>query len=555
MSNISTYVIEGQQTIQNTSLSKTMTIGSETINANGTVINPKFLSAMVTNSVNPTNLNLVNAMSVASATSSPAYTINVQSAPAGVGALWGIDYETTTSEDLQFTTSSATAGVNFNTVGGTTSSRIKNGTIASTSSANVTTITPSQVEITDTGNVLKKSTFGIIQWLMRNGATAFTQYDPTEINITNGNDTARFASTTIGTSNSTSGYVSSMGVGVMLNTLSNIGTRITNAGINLGWNTSTSTSAITMTTTNVTNGVLTKTWTDILTAGGGVDTLTQVLTAGNTAPDLSAILTSASTTIRNTLSNTGLTIGDTALPQKFSRFAINTWDLKQDNSIYLQVIPSSWDMYSGNDSGRMTAGGTSFYNGTTTRSSALSLNNMYVALAGVGTNINNTTIDLGYNTSTFAKALSISSTNIVRTSPSTTKTWDSLLTIGTLLQSTMTSASVTTTRLCQASLNSGAVLPAGTYTVSYMVVFPSATTTYTTGFATPTGTAVDNSTASGTLYQYGGTLVNNTGTTGATNVSGSGVIVFDGTKSCAIGISVAPTMTITTAYLQAVRIA
>jgi len=532
-----------------------MTIGSETINANGTVINPKFLSAMVTNSVNPTNLNLVNAMSVASATSSPAYTINVQSAPAGVGALWGIDYETTTSEDLQFTTSSATAGVNFNTVGGTTSSRIKNGTIASTSSANVTTITPSQVEITDTGNVLKKSTFGIIQWLMRNGATAFTQYDPTEINITNGNDTARFASTTIGTSNSTSGYVSSMGVGVMLNTLSNIGTRITNAGINLGWNTSTSTSAITMTTTNVTNGVLTKTWTDILTAGGGVDTLTQVLTAGNTAPDLSAILTSASTTIRNTLSNTGLTIGDTALPQKFSRFAINTWDLKQDNSIYLQVIPSSWDMYSGNDSGRMTAGGTSFYNGTTTRSSALSLNNMYVALAGVGTNINNTTIDLGYNTSTFAKALSISSTNIVRTSPSTTKTWDSLLTIGTLLQSTMTSASVTTTRLCQASLNSGAVLPAGTYTVSYMVVFPSATTTYTTGFATPTGTAVDNSTASGTLYQYGGTLVNNTGTTGATNVSGSGVIVFDGTKSCAIGISVAPTMTITTAYLQAVRIA
>lgn len=555
MSNISTYVIEGQQTIQNTSLSKTMTIGSETINANGTVINPKFLSAMVTNSVNPTNLNLVNAMSVASATSSPAYTINVQSAPAGVGALWGIDYETTTSEDLQFTTSSATAGVNFNTVGGTTSSRIKNGTIASTSSANVTTITPSQVEITDTGNVLKKSTFGIIQWLMRNGATAFTQYDPTEINITNGNDTARFASTTIGTSNSTSGYVSSMGVGVMLNTLSNIGTRITNAGINLGWNTSTSTSAITMTTTNVTNGVLTKTWTDILTAGGGVDTLTQVLTAGNTAPDLSAILTSASTTIRNTLSNTGLTIGDTALPQKFSRFAINTWDLKQDNSIYLQVIPSSWDMYSGNDSGRMTAGGTSFYNGTTTRSSALSLNNMYVALAGVGTNINNTTIDLGYNTSTFAKALSISSTNIVRTSPSTTKTWDSLLTIGTLLQSTMTSASVTTTRLCQASLNSGAVLPAGTYTVSYMVVFPSATTTYTTGFATPTGTAVDNSTASGTLYQYGGTLVNNTGTTGATNVSASGVIVFDGTKSCAIGISVAPTMTITTAYLQAVRIA
>jgi len=265
MSSISTYVIEGQQTIQNTDLGKTVTYGSETINANGTVINPKFLSAMVTNSVNPTNLNLVNALSVASATSSPAYTINVQSAPAGVGSLWGIDYETTTAEDLQFTTSSATAGVNFNTVGGTTSSRIKNGTIASTSSANVTTITPNQVEITDTGNILKKSTFGIIQWIMRNGATALTQYDPTEINITNGNDTARVATTTIGTSNSTTGYVSSMGVGIMLNTLSNIGTRITNAGINLGFNTTTSASAITMTTADVTDGTNTKTWANILT--------------------------------------------------------------------------------------------------------------------------------------------------------------------------------------------------------------------------------------------------------------------------------------------------
>jgi len=550
------YFINGVQKYTNPTNANYMTIGSDTIDANGTVINPKYLSAMVSNTVNPTNLNLVNAMSVASATTSPAYTINLQSAPAGVGSLWGIDYETTTVEDFQFKTSNATSGVNFNTVGGTTSSRIKNGTITSTSSANVNTITPNQLEITDTGNVLKKSTFGIIQWLIRNGATAFTQFDPTEINITSGNDTARLSTTTIGTNNTTTGLASSIGSGVGTFTSGSMGTRITNAGINLGYNTTTLNSSITMTTTNVTNGVLTKTWTDILTAGGGVDTLTQVLTAGNTAPDLSAILTSGSTTLRNTLSNTGLTIGDTALPQKYSRFAINTWDLKQDTSTYLQVIPSSWDMYSGNDSGRMTSSGTSFYNGTTTRSSQLSLNNMYVALGGVGININNSTIDLGYNTtSPFAKALSISSTNIVRTTPSTTKTWDSLLTIGTLLQATMTSASITSTRLCQASLNSGAVLPAGTYMVSYMVVFPSATTTYTTGFATPAGTAVDNSTASGTLYQYGGTLVNNTGTTGATNVSASGVIVFDGTKSCAIGISVAPTMTITTAYLQAVRIA
>lgn len=259
------YYINGTQKYTNFTNGNYMTIGSDTIDATGTVINPKFLSAMVTNTVNPTNLNLVNALSVASATSSPAYTINVQSAPAGVGSLWGIDYETTTAEDLQFTTSSATAGVNFNTVGGTTTTRIKNGTIASTSSANTATITPNSFQILDTGSIFNKSTFAINQWILQNGATTSTQFDPTEINITNGLDTARVSTTSIGTNNNTTGYSSSMGVGIMLNTLSNIGTRITNAGINLGFNTSTSNSAITMTTTDVTDGTLTKSWANILT--------------------------------------------------------------------------------------------------------------------------------------------------------------------------------------------------------------------------------------------------------------------------------------------------
>jgi len=364
------YFINGTQKYTNFTNGNYMTIGSDTIDATGTVINPKFLSAMVTNTVNPTNLNLVNAMSVASATSSPAYTINVQSAPAGVGALWGIDYETTTAEDLQFTTSSATAGVNFNTVGGTTSTRIKNGTIASTSSANVNTITPNQLEITDTGNVLKKSTFGIIQWLMRNGATAFTQYDPTEINITNGNDTSRVTTTLIGTNNTTTGYLSTMGVGVMLNTLSNIGTRITFDGINLGWNTGTSTSAITMNSTNVTNGTLTKTWTDILTAGGGgTPTLTQVLTAGNTALDVSMNFTATASTLRTSRNNIQIDILDTADAQKFSKFAINTWNLKQSSSIYTQFTPSSFDMATSGDSSRVTSSGVSFLNTASTRAS------------------------------------------------------------------------------------------------------------------------------------------------------------------------------------------
>lgn len=298
---MSEYIITGTEKFTNLNNANYMEIGSETINATGTVINPKFLSAMVANSVNPTNLNLVNALSVASATSSPAYTINLQSAPAGVGSLWGIDYETTTGEDLQFTTSSATAGVLFNTVGNDNTTRIKNGRVAisgltesatldynagtwanatnnvliqptevkaSTATTN-TTITPTKVELLEPASFFKKSTFEINQWIMRSGAFALTQFDPTEINITNGNDTSRVSTTVISTNNSTSGYLSSMGSGAMLNTLSNVGTRISNAGINFDWNTGTSTSALTLSSTTITNTSpsLSKTWTSLCSIG------------------------------------------------------------------------------------------------------------------------------------------------------------------------------------------------------------------------------------------------------------------------------------------------
>jgi hypothetical protein len=291
------YYINGTQKYTNPTNANYMTIGSDTIDATGTVINPKFLSAMVTNSVNPTNLNLVNALSVASATSSPAYTINLQSAPAGVGSLWGIDYETTTGEDLQFTTSSATAGVSFNTVGNDNTTRIKNGRVsisgltesatldynagtwANTTNSTLiqptevkvytattsTAITPTKVELLEPASFFKKSTFEINQWLLKSGATSFTQFDPTEINIQSGNDTSRVTTTGYSTYNAITEFVSSIGNGVTLNTLSNIGTRISNAGINLGFNTGTSASAITMTTTDVTDGTNTKTWANILT--------------------------------------------------------------------------------------------------------------------------------------------------------------------------------------------------------------------------------------------------------------------------------------------------
>jgi hypothetical protein len=549
------YFINGVQKYTNPNNANYMTMSSDTIDANGTVINPKYLSAMVANTVNPTNLNLVNALSVASASTSPAYTINLQSAPAGVGALWGIDYETTTAEDLQITTSNATSGVNFNTVGGTTSTRIKNGTIASTSSTNVNTITPNQLEITNPSNILQKSTFGISQWFMRNGAFAFSQFDPTEINITSGSDNARLSTTSIGTSNATSGLTSTIGAGVSLNTLSNIGTRITNAGINLGWNTGTSTSAITMTTSDVTNGALTKTWTDILSAGGATPTITQVLTAGNTALDKSTLFTATASTLRTAQNNVQIDVSDTADAQKYSRFAINTWNLKQTAAIYTQFTPSSLDMATSGDTGRLTSTGVSFLNTASTRAALLGNSQCYVVTASVGTRFDKDQIYFNYNTSTFTSALSISATSITRTSPSTTKTWDSLITIGTLLQNNIGVTAVTGTRLCYCILNSGSAIPAGTYMVSYMVVFSASTTSFQTGFAIPNAPITEGVTASGTLYQYGGSNVNNTGTTGSCNVSGSSVIVFDGVKGCSVGIQVTPNLNITSAYLQAVRIA
>jgi hypothetical protein len=549
------YFIDGVQKFTNPNNANYMTLSSDTINATGTIINPKYLSAMVANSVNPTNLNLVNALSVASATTSPAYTINLQSAPAGVGSLWGIDYETTTAEDLQITTSSATSGVNFNTVGGTTSSRIKNGTITSTSSTNTATITPNSFQILQIGSVFNKSTFAINQWILQNGLTTSTQFDPTEINITNGNDTTRVSTTVIGTNNTTTGYSSTMGVGVSLNTLSNVGTRITYDGINLGFNTTTSNSSITMTTTNITNGTLTKTWTDILSTSGATPTLTQVLTAGNTALNLTDIFTATASTLRTSRNNIQIDIADTADAQKFSRFALNTWNLKQSSSIYTQLTPSSFDMATVGDTGRFTSTGASFLNTASTRAGFLGNGGCYVATASVGTHFDKDQINFGYNVGTFSKLLSISATTITRTSPSTTKSWDSLITIGTTLQNNIGSTAITGTRLCYCILNSGSAIPAGTYRVSYMVVFSTSTTSFQCGFATPNAPITEGITASGTLYQYGGSNVNNTGTTGSANVSGSSVIVFDGVKGCAIGIQVVPNQSITSAYLQAVRIA
>lgn len=556
MSSISTYVIEGQQTIQNTDLGKTMTYGSETINANGTVINPKFLSAMVTNSVNPTNLNLVNALSVASATSSPAYTINLQSAPAGVGSLWGIDYETTTGEDLQVTTSSATAGVNFNTVSGTTSTRIKNGTIASASSTTSTTITPTKVELLEPADVLKKTTININSFETRQSAIIYSTLIPSSFDMYYGNSQGRMTGTaTSFYSASGTGDASSWGLTTASIAQNNIGLQLTKDDIYFGYNSTTLANILRINGTQVTNGTLTKTWANILASSGGTNTLTQVLTAGNTAPDLSIILTASATTVRNTQSNTTMSITDTALPAKRSTFNINQWDLKESGTVFTQLVPSSYDMYSGNDQFRITASGLSSYNSGTLRTSAWGTNSATLMQSGVGLQLTKDQIDLGWNNSASTRVLQITSTTITNTSPALSKTWTSLLSIGTILQASVGIVAITNTRLCQCSLNSGSAIPAGTYSVSYMVVFSATTTSFQTGFATPNAPITDNSTASGTLYQYGGTNVNNTGTTGSCNISGASVIVFDGVKGCAIGIQVTPNLNISSAYLQAVRIA
>ena len=582
------YIINGVETFKNTNNANYMQIGSETINATGTIINPKYLSAMVSNSVNPTNLNLVNALSVASATTSPAYTINLQSAAAGVGSLWGIDYETTTGEDLQFTTSSATAGVLFNTVGIDNTTRIKNGRITvsgvnesaildyragtwanttnsviiqpievkASSETTTTTITPTKVELLEPADPLKKTTININSFETRQSAIIYSTLIPASFDMYYGNSQGRMTGTaTSFYSASGTGDASSWGLTTASIAQNNIGLQLTKDDIYFGYNSTTLANILRINGTQVSNGTLTKTWANILAASGGTNTLTQVLTAGNTAPDLSIILTAAATTIRNTQSNTTMSITDTALPAKRSTFNINQWDLKESGTVFTQFVPSSYDMYSGNDQFRITASGLSSYNSGTLRTSAWGTNSATLMQSGVGLQLTKDAIDLGWNNSASTRTLQITSTTITNLSPALSKSWTSLLSIGTLLQANVGSVSITSTRLCQCALADGAAIPAGTYIVSYMVVIGATTTTYTVGITTPTAPIINNSTASGTLYQYGGTYVNNTGTTGASNISGSSVIVFSGTTGCAIGISLAPNQPITSAYLQAVRIA
>jgi hypothetical protein len=581
------YIINGVETFKNDTNANYIQIGSETINATGTVINPKYLSAMVANSVNPTNLNLVNALSVASATTSPAYTINLQSAPAGVGSLWGIDYETTTGEDFQFKTSNATAGVLFNTVGSDNTTRIKNGRVTvsgvnesaildyragtwanttnsviiqpievkASSETTTTTITPTKVELLEPADPLKKTTININSFETRQSAIIYSTLIPASFDMYYGNSQGRMTGTaTSFYSASGTGDASSWGLTTASIAQNNIGLQLTKDDIYFGYNSTTLANILRINGTQVTNGTLTKTWANILASSGGVDTLTQVLTAGNTAPDLSIILTASATTVRNTQSNTTMSITDTALPQKRSTFNINQWDLKESGSIFTQLVPSSFDMYSGTDQFRITASGLSSYNSTTLRTSAWGTNSATLLQSSIGLQLTKDQIDFGWNNSLSTRTLQITSTSITNTSPSLTKTWTSLLSKGTILQANVGSVSITSTRLCQCALADGAAIPAGTYMVSYMVVIGATTTTYTVGIATPTAPIINNSTASGTLYQYGGTYVNNTGTTGASNISGSSVIVFSGTTGCAIGISLAPNQPITSAYLQAVRI-
>jgi hypothetical protein len=428
--------------------------------------------------------------------------------------------------------------------------------VKASSETTTTTITPTKVELLEPATPLKKTTININSFETRQSALIASILIPASFDMYYGNSQGRMTATATSfyTSSGTN-EASSWGLTSANISQSNIGLQLTKDDIYFGYNSGTLANILRINGTQVTNGTLTKTWSDILATSGGTNTLTQVLTAGNTAPDLSMILTSASTTVRNTQSNTTMSITDTALPQKRTTFNINQWDLKESGTVFTQLVPSSFDMYSGNDQFRITASGLSSYNSTTLRTSAWGTNSATLMQSGVGLQLTKDQIDLGWNNSASTRALQITSTTITNLSPALSKTWTSLLSIGTVLQANVGSVSITGTRLCQCSLNSGSAIPAGTYMVSYMVVFGATTTAYTTGFATPTAPITDNSTASGTLYQYGGTNVNSTGTTGNLNVSGSSVIVFSGTTGCAIGISVAPNQPMSSAFLQAVRIA
>ena len=176
------YVINGVHTFKNTDNDNYIQIGSETIDATGTIINPKYLSAMVSNSVNPLDFNVVNAVSIASDTTAPDYTITLQSAPAGVGSIFGLDYESTTNED--FIIQSASSGsIRYRQVGGTTQELVINPTeiqLSDTTNSLTNTITNTTVHIVGaSNNILLESSVGKIQSLDNGGY--FCEIEPNTV--------------------------------------------------------------------------------------------------------------------------------------------------------------------------------------------------------------------------------------------------------------------------------------------------------------------------------------------------------------------------------------
>ena len=201
----------------------------------------------------------------------------------------------------------------------------------------------------------------------------------------------------------------------------------------------------------------------------------------------------------------------------------------------------------------MTAGSNTIVIGTTNIGTC-NLKGTFVRLNDTGTGA----VEIGNATTS-----SITAFRPIRVSYPT-----SALTVNTMIgfrfQTDIQNTTINTTRRCQCAILSdglpnsfGAVLPAGVYAVSYMVVLRTTTTGYVTGIAvTPTVQNNVTSATGGVLNTYGGIVVNSTTSNAPINITGSTFLTLDGTSCVSVGVESTTTNTGNVdIYCQAIRIA
>lgn len=132
--------------------------------------------------------------------------------------------------------------------------------------------------------------------------------------------------------------------------------------------------------------------------------------------------------------------------------------------------------------------------------------------------------------------------------------------IGYTYQATVTGITITSTRRCQCVLNGtagvGTVLPAGVYAVTWAATMRTTTTGYLAGIVQrPTITNNVTSATGGVINLYGGFVQSSQSNTASFIISGSTILILDGTDCVSVGIESTTTQTNADINCQAIRIA